>query len=91
MAGVPVISVAQLEPTSDATDPYNRPKLDHPDSVQVEGDTEDNQSYEVEKIFAERVRIFGKTKVVQCLIRWLGYVVCTFENAKARKKTTEEA
>lgn len=42
----PMISVARLEPTSDA---YNRPKPDHPNSVKIEENTENNKSYEVEK------------------------------------------
>ena len=36
----PVVSVAQLEPASTEPDPYERPQSDHPDTVIVDGDTD---------------------------------------------------
>ena len=69
----PVISVAQLEPTPDGTDPYQRPRPDHPPSVETEGDTEHFKSYEVEKLVKKRVRKYGRTPVTQYMVRWLGY------------------
>ena len=71
----PVISVAQLEPgpRPEEPDPYNRPRPTHPASVEVEGDTPEYQSYEVEKQVDKRIRKYGRTPVTQYLVRWLGY------------------
>lgn len=69
----PVISIAQLEPASGVQDPYNRPRPHYPDAVEIEGDTEDQKSYEVERVLAKRIRKFGRTAVTQYLIKWLGY------------------
>ena len=69
----PVVSVAQLEPAPIDEDPYNRPRPDHPGSVEVEGDTEEWKSYEVEKMVKKRTRKYGNRPVAQYLIRWLGY------------------
>ena len=71
----PVISVAQLEPgpRPNEPDPYSRPRPTHPASVEVEGDTPENQSYEVEKLVDKRIRKYGRTPVTQYLVRWLGY------------------
>ena len=69
----PVISVTQLKPVTLSSDPYNRLRPDYPDSVHVEGDTENNKSYEVEKILSKRMKKFERTNVTQYLIRWLKY------------------
>ena len=69
----PVISVAQLEPVPKESDPYARPRPTHPPAVEMEGDTEDFKSYEVEKLVGRRIRKFGRTETIQYLVRWLGY------------------
>lgn len=46
----PVFSIQQLEAAPRGSDPFNRPQLDHPDTVFVEGDTEFAKSYELEKL-----------------------------------------
>ena len=71
----PVISIMQLEPAPKDADPYNRPRPDHPDAVEVEGtpNTSWEKSYEVEKLVKRRDRKYGRTKVVEYLVRWLGY------------------
>ena len=69
----PVVSVAQLEPSPTQEDPYNRARPDHPDAVEVEGDTPQWRSYVVERIVDKRMRTYGGTKVAQYLIRWRGY------------------
>ena len=68
----PVISIAQLE-SYPGPDPYGRPRPDYPDSVKVEGDTEDWKSYEVERVEAKRLRKFGRTTVTQYFVKWVGY------------------
>lgn len=43
-----VFMIAQLEPAPNpASDPFNRPRFNHPDSVYVEGDTEEYKSFEI--------------------------------------------
>ena len=69
----PVVSVAQLEPVPAGEDPYARPRPHHPEAVEVEGDTPEYQSYEVEKLVAKRQRKFNKTLVTQYMVRWVGY------------------
>lgn len=69
----PVISVAQLEPCPSEEDPYHRPRPDYPESVEVEGDTDDWRSYTVERIVGRRLRKFGRTTVTQYLVKWEGY------------------
>ena len=68
----PVISVTQLEPMP-GRDPYDRYRPHHPASVHMEGDTETEKSYEVEKLVSRRIRRYGKKDVTQYLIRWSGY------------------
>ena len=69
----PVISVAQLEPVPAGEDPYRRPRPSHPDAVEMEGDTPQYQSYEVEKLVGKRLRRYKRTTVTQYLVRWVGY------------------
>ena len=61
----PVISIAMLEPTPSGEDPFNRPVPEQPDSVYVEGDTETNKSWEVERIVDKQGEKY--------LVRWKGY------------------
>ena len=68
----PVVSIAQLEPFPEE-DPYNRPRPDYPDAVEVEGDTDDWRSYVVERILDKRIRKFGRTTVTQYMVKWLGW------------------
>lgn len=70
-----VISVVHLEPASTTSDdPYGWPRPDHPESVYVEGDTENSKSYELQAIVGKRFGKDGKcgTKE-QYLIRWKDY------------------
>ena len=68
----PVISIAQLEPDS-TEDPYGRPRPDHPDAVEMEGDTPRWKSYEVERVTDKRYRNYNGKDVAQYLLRWKGY------------------
>jgi hypothetical protein len=67
----PVISIAHLEPSN--PDPYGRPQPDHPDSVHVEGDTEEYKSFEVDRLIDKRIVTRRGKKNVEYLIRWKGY------------------
>ena len=69
-----VFTIAQLEPAPDpATDPFQRPRPDHPNSVFVEGDTDSYKSFEIERLLNKRsTRRSGREKV-QYLVRWKGY------------------
>ena len=69
----PVFSLAQLEPCPAGPDPFKRPVPDHPESVFVEGDTQEAKSYEVERLLNKRVRRRGKGESVEYLVRWRGY------------------
>jgi hypothetical protein len=62
----------ELHPGKDL---YDRPLLEMPDAVEVEGDTEEWQSYEIEKIIKDRTRRFGRKAkpIKEYLIRWKGY------------------
>ena len=69
----PVFSVAQLEPYPDSIDPFNRPIPDKPDSVFVEGDTDEYKSYTVQRLLNKRVRRHGKGYSIEYLVCWQGY------------------
>ena len=72
----PVFTIAQLEPSPPPSeDPYRRPRPDHPDSVQVEGDTEEYKSWELDRLLSKRIIPIGRarTMVTQYLARWKGY------------------
>ena len=71
----PVVSIAHLEPAStQADDPYNRTRPNHPGSVYVEGDTETYKSYELQAILGHRTMKDRASKQKnQYLIRWKGY------------------
>ena len=66
-----MFSVAMLERVPDPNaDPYHRPRPDEPPSVFVEGDTEHEKSFELEKIVDKQVSARGR---VRYLVRWKGY------------------
>ena len=67
----PVISVAHLEPKK--KDPFQRPMPTNPGPVHMEGDTEDLQSWEIEKLLNKRTRTRKGKKIVQYQVRWLGW------------------
>ena len=70
----PVISVDHLEPAPLGSDPYAREVPDHPPAVYVEGDTEEWQSYEIEKLTDKRIRRYGRGKpITEYKVRWKGY------------------
>jgi hypothetical protein len=72
----PVISVEHLEPAPDGADPYyDRPTNDgsNIEPVTQDGDTEEWQSWEIEKPVDKRIRKYGKGKPeLEYLIRWKG-------------------
>ena len=62
----PVFSIAMLEPSpSPGSDPYERPVPEQPDSVFVEGDTDTQKSWEVERVLDKKDNRY--------LIRWKGW------------------
>ena len=67
------MSVAQLEPASTEPDPYERPQPDHPDTVIVDGDTDNWKSYEIERLIDKRLRKYGRKTIIEYLVRWKGY------------------
>lgn len=69
----PVVSIAQLEPALSESDPYGRPRPDHPDAIVVDGDTEEWKSYEIERVLDKRERRYGRKTVIEYLVRWKGY------------------
>lgn len=66
----PVISITHLEPYPSGQDLFNRPTLDKPGPVKVEGQEE----YEIKQIVAKCTHKTksGRTKT-QYLVKWLGY------------------
>ena len=72
----PVFTIAQLEPCPPpSSDPFQRPRPDHPDSVHVDGDTDTYKSWELERLLNKRQVRVGRsaTLVTQYLARWKGY------------------
>jgi Chromo (CHRromatin Organisation MOdifier) domain len=72
----PVISIEHLEPAPNEPDPYDRPINDGSDvePITQEGDTEEWQSWEIEKLVDNRICKYGKGKPeVEYLVRWKGY------------------
>lgn len=65
-----VISIAQLEPANNSSDPYMRPRPTNPGAVEM---SEGNDTYEVEKVIKNRVRCYEKRIVKQYLLQWRGY------------------
>lgn len=68
----PVFSVAQLEPWP-GIDSFDRPLSQKPDSVFVEGDTDEYKFYEIDRLLNKRVRRRGKGYSTDYLLRWQGY------------------
>ena len=70
----PIFSVAQLEASpKDDTDPYQRPRPDHPDTVFVEGNTNTMKFYEIDRLLNKRIIKKGRGVSTQYLARWKGY------------------
>ena len=72
----PVFTIAMLEPAPDpASDPFDRPRPDYPESVHVDGDTDHLKSWKLERILDKRMvkRGRSRTPCVEYLIRWEGY------------------
>ena len=67
----PVLNIAQLEPSADPA--AGRPRFDHPGSLFVEGDTDTDKSFEVERLLDKRTIRQGRSRVTQYLVRWKGY------------------
>jgi len=68
----PVVSIAHLKPAPPGADPYNR-EATEPGPVAVEGDNEEWESYEVERILSKRTIISGGKKCQEYRIKWKGY------------------
>ena len=68
-----VVSIQQLESTSHDKDPYDRQSYDNSSSVYVEGDSESDESYEIEKLINKRIIRKGRDQSTQYLVRWKGY------------------
>ena len=66
----PVISIAQLEPANNSSDPYMRPRPTNPGAVEM---AKESDTYEVEKVIKSRIRRYGKKAVTQYLLQWRGY------------------
>lgn len=69
----PVFTIQQLEPAPLETDPFDRPRPDHPPSVFVEGDTELFKSYEIDRILNKRTVRKGRGIATEYLLKWKGY------------------
>lgn len=65
--------MAQLEPWPSTPDPFSRPVPEHPDSVYVEGDTDEFKSWVVESLLNKRTIRRGKGLSIEYLVRWRGY------------------
>ena len=70
----PVFTVAQLEPAPHPTaDPYQRPRPDYPDSIEIDGDTEEWKSWEVDRLLNKRQVTKGRGVATEYLVRWKGW------------------
>jgi transposase InsO family protein len=67
----PVISIAHLEPFH--KDAFNRPHPDHPDTIFTDGDDDNHQSFEVDRLIDKRIVTRRGKKEVDYLVRWKGY------------------
>ena len=68
----PVISVTHLEPAPDEADPWNR-QHPEPGPVEMEGDTEELKSFDVERIVNKKVSKIGKNLRTSYRVKWEGY------------------
>ena len=70
----PVFSVAQLEPAPALSeDPFHRPRPQQPPFVFVEGDTDRQKSFEVDRLLNRRTVKKSKGLAIKYLVRWTGY------------------
>ena len=70
----PVFLVAQLEPAPSPTDNlFHHPHPQMPPAVFVDGDTEHNKSFEVERLLNKRTVKKGRGLATEYLVRWTGY------------------
>ena len=66
----PVFTIAMLEPAPPPdSDPFHRPRPNHPESVEVDGEPE----WEIERLLDKRTIRKGRGFSTQYLVRWLGY------------------
>ena len=68
-----VVSVQQLESTSNEFDSYNRISYDNSFSIFVERDNENEKSYEIEKLINKRIIKKDREKFTQYFVRWKEY------------------
>ena len=61
--------IAQFESTSVEADSYERSRLHYFDFIEIENDTNQYKSYEIEKLVDKRIRRYNKTLMTQYLIR----------------------
>jgi hypothetical protein len=68
----PVISVTHLEPAPKVLDPFRRPRSDGQEPVDnVEGDTDEWKSYELERIVDHR--FYGRHRKLEYLVKFKGW------------------
>ena len=66
----PVFTIAQLEPVPPPdADPFNRAYPDQPDSVHVEGDTEQWRSWEIDRLLNKKTTPRGRGFSTEYLVR----------------------
>ena len=69
-----IFLVAWLKPASLLSqDQFQRPHPNHPSSVFIEGDIDFSQSLEVERLLNCCIIKRSKKKMIQYLVRWVGY------------------
>ena len=68
-----IVSIAQLESTSVEVDSYERSRFHYFDFIEIEDDTNQYKSYEIEKLIDKRIKRYNKTLMTQYLVRWIDY------------------
>ena len=63
------MSIAQFESTFVDVDFYNRFRSHYFDFIEIENDTNQYKSYEIEKLIDKRIKKYNKILVTQYLVR----------------------
>ena len=61
--------IAQFESTFVEADSYERSRFHYFDFIEIEDDTNQYKSYEIEKLIDKRIRRYNKTLVIQYLVK----------------------
>jgi hypothetical protein len=70
----PVVSIAQLEPAPKSQDPYGREPIEGQEPVHdVDGDDDEWQSWELERIANKRYTKYGGKDNLEYLVKYLGW------------------